>query len=187
MISCAPRLLILSLVVCLSLQTSVQSAEKPPAVGDKAPDFELLSLQGDKVELAKCVKNGPVVLVVLRGHPGYQCPLCTKQFAEFLKTADEFKARHATVLFVYPGPADKLKEYAQEFTKGKESPDHFQFLLDPNYNFTTVYSLRWDAKNETAYPSTFIIDKDQKITFAKVSKTHGGRTKAGEILEALRK
>lgn len=177
---------IVTLLCFFFLAAAANAADAPPKVGDKAPDFQLLNLQGDKIELSKVVKNGPVVLVVLRGYPGYQCPLCTKQFAEFLKAADDFKAANATLLFVYPGPADKLKEYAKEFTQGKDYPDHFQLLLDPNYNFTTVYALRWDAKNETAYPSTFIIDKDQKVTYAKVSKTHGGRTKAAEILKALK-
>ncbi|MFO1020407.1 MAG: peroxiredoxin family protein [Planctomycetales bacterium] len=180
------RYVFASLLSVFCLVAPTLAAEGPPKVGDKAPDFELMNLHGEKVELSKSLKSGPVVLVVLRGYPGYQCPLCSKQFAEFLKVADEFKAAKATVLFVYPGPADKLKEYAQEFTKGKEYPEHFQFLLDPNYNFTTAYALRWDAKNETAYPSTFIIDKGQKVTFAKVSKTHGGRTKAADILKALK-
>lgn len=169
------------------LLTTAHAAEAPPKVGDKAPDFELVSLKGDKVKLSSSIKDGPVVLVVLRGYPGYQCPLCTKQFTEFLKAAEDFKAAHATLFFVYPGPADKLKEYAREFIQGKDDPQHFQLLLDPNYNFTNAYALRWDAKNETAYPSTFIIDKDQRITFAKVSKTHGGRTRAADILSALKK
>lgn len=37
-----------------------------------------------------------------------------------------------------------------------------------------------------AFPSTFLLDKDRKIFFAKISKTHGGRTTAAEIGEALR-
>lgn len=35
-------------------------------------------------------EGGPVVLVVLRGYPGYQCPICTKQLAEFRGKVDEF-------------------------------------------------------------------------------------------------
>ncbi len=89
------------------------------------------------------------------------------------------------MLFVYPGPADKLKAHAGEFAKGKDYPEEFQFLLDPDYTFTDAYGLRWDAKAETAYPSTFVLDGKRKVTFAKVSKTHGDRAKVDEVLKAL--
>ena len=57
--------------------------------------------------------------------------------------------------------------------------------LDPDYKFTNAYHLRWDAKAETAYPSTFVIDAERKVQFAKVSKSHGDRASADEVLEAL--
>ena len=49
-----------------------------------------------------------------------------------------------------------------------------------------AYGLRWDAPNETAYPSTFIVHRDGLIRFAKVSRTHGGRASATEVLAALK-
>ncbi len=169
------------------------AAETPPAVGDKAKDFELAPLVGDeakgkekeKVVLSKQLGAGPVVLVVLRGYPGYQCPLCTRQVAELTGKADDFEKAGARVLLVYPGPADDLKKHAAEFVKGKDYPAHFQLLLDTDYAFTNAYGLRWDAKNETAYPSTFVLDKQGKVLFAKVSKTHGDRAKVADVLKAL--
>lgn len=161
------------------------AAEKPPAVGQEAQDFELAALGGEKTKLSKLTEAGPVVLVVLRGYPGYQCPLCTRQAGEFLAKADLFKKAGATVVLVYPGPADGLKERAGEFVKGKDYPDHFRILLDPDYTFTAAYGLRWDAKNETAYPSTFVVDGGRKVTFAKVSKEHGDRAKVADVLKAL--
>ena len=74
----------------------------------------------------------------------------------------------------------------KEFVKGKDYPSHLHVLLDPDYSFTNAYGLRWDAKNETAYPSAFVIGKDRKVTFAKVSKSHGGRVSATELLGALK-
>lgn len=158
-----------------------------PKVGDKAKDFELAAIGGEKVRLSKLTEKGPVVLVVLRGYPGYQCPICSVQFAEFLGKADELKEAQAQVVFVYPGPAEKLKERAGEFVKGKDYPAHFTILLDPDYAFTHAYGLRWEAKNETAYPSTFVIDSKQKVTYSLVSKTHGGRAKVADVLKTLGK
>lgn len=165
--------------------SSAAPAAKPPAVGDVANDFELPALVGDPVKLSKLTDAGPVVLVVLRGYPGYQCPLCSRQVAEYLGKADAFKKAGATVVFVYPGPGEKLKDKANEFIKGKDYPEHFRFVLDPDYTFTKAYHLRWDAKGETAYPSAFVLDGARKVTFAKVSGGHGDRAAAADVLKAL--
>jgi peroxiredoxin len=157
----------------------------PPKVGDKAPDFSLESVRDKNVELAKLAKKSSVVLVVLRGYPGYQCPICNQQVGDFLKHADDFKKSGSQVVLVYPGPNVGLKERAKEFIADRTIPDHFHLVLDPDFRFTNAYGLRWDAPRETAYPSTFIIDTDQKVLFAHVSKAHGDRTKAKTLLEKL--
>lgn len=161
--------------------------DKPnrPAVGEEAADFELKTLDAETVKLSKLVADGPVVLIVLRGYPGYQCPACTAQMGQFLSNAKKFEALKTRVVMVYPGPADDLKKHADDFVRGKTLPDNFSLALDPDYEFTMAYRLRWEAKNETAYPSTFVIDRERKITFAKISMSHGGRASMDEVLKAL--
>jgi len=159
----------------------------PPDVGDEAEDFELKSLDDEKVQLSKLLEDGPVVLVVLRGFPGYQCPICNQQVGQFLANAEQFDAVKARVVLVYPGPAAGLKKRAEEFIRGKTLPDNVYLLLDPDYEFTRAYRLRWNAPGETAYPSTFVIDEKRKIQFAQVSKTHGGRASAKDVLKVLEK
>jgi peroxiredoxin len=160
---------------------------KAPAVGEKAPDFTLKDVEGKELKLSEALAQGPVVLVMLRGFPGYQCPVCNAQAGEFLGQAQKFRAAGAQVVFVYPGPADRLTEKAKEFLKEKSMPEGFRFLVDPDYAFTNAYSLRWNQPRETAYPSTFVIDKGGIVRFALVSTTHGGRSKAGDVLETLGK
>jgi peroxiredoxin len=130
-----------------------------------------------------------VVLVVLRGWPGYQCPICDRQVNEFVTAKAAFAEAGAQLVFVYPGPAADLKARAAEFRsmKGREWPAEFRYALDPDYAFTDAYGLRWDAPRETAYPSTFIIDAKGVVRFAKVSRTHGDRAKAADVLAELRK
>lgn len=159
---------------------------RPPKAGDVAPDFTLQSLEGTSVELAKVADAGPVVLVVLRGWPGYQCPICTRQVQEFIAQAEAFKARGARVVMVYPGPADKLREHAREFVGDRQWPAEFRLLLDPDFAFTQAYGLRWDAKKETAYPSTFIVGRDRRIRFAHISQSHGDRVSALRALAELK-
>lgn len=161
------------------------AADGPPALGQRAPDFELVGIDGQTVELAALRGQGPVVLVVLRGYPGYQCPICTRQVGELIGAASKFKAQNASVVLVYPGPAGGLRDHAAEFVSGKSLSEPLRLVLDPDYAFTNAYHLRWNAKNETAYPATFVIDQNGKIKFAKVSMTHGGRAATDEILAAL--
>ncbi|MBI2686613.1 MAG: redoxin family protein [Acidobacteria bacterium] len=133
------------------------------------------------------MSKGPVVLIVLRGFPGYQCPYCNRQAQEFIQKSQAFAERGARVVLVYPGPPQNLGEKATEFLANKAMPDHFDLLLDAGYEFTNSYGLRWDAPKETAYPATFVIDREGMVFFSKVVKSHGGRTTAAEILDVLPK
>lgn len=173
--------------VALFVGAGLAMAAAPPGVGEKAPEFVLPSLRGQTVRLSQFTANGPVVLIVLRGFPGYQCPICNRQVHEFLRNADAFNAAGAQVLLIYPGPGQDLKARAEEFAADKTFPNNFHLLLDPDYKFTNLYQLRWDAPRETAYPSTFLIDRRGVVFFARISHSHGGRTTAAEVLEALDK
>lgn len=172
--------------VASPLWSADKEVAKQPAVGDKAADFELSTVDGkEKIKLAEQLKKGPVVLLVLRGFPGYQCPVCEKQVGNYLPRAKAFGAEKATVVMVYPGPAEGLKQHAEDFVRGKTLPENFYLVLDPDYKFTNSYRLRWDAKDETAYPSTIVIGSDSKIRLAKISMSHGGRSKPDEVLKVL--
>lgn len=155
-------------------------------VGEKAPEVEFQPLSGDqKVKLSSLVEKGPVVLVVLRGWPGYQCPICTRQVGEIVAHAQEFQRAGATVVLVYPGPADGLAEHAQEFLKGAALPKPLVMMIDPDYRFTNRFQLRWDEPQETAYPSTFVLDHDRKVTFRKTSFSHGDRADTEKVVAAV--
>lgn len=187
------RHLVFVMLLVASIGSSALADERkvgsndPPAVGDKAPDFKLKDLSDKAVLLSDSVKSGPTVFVVLRGYPGYQCPICAKQFAELLSKAKSFAEAKATLIFIYPGPATDLDKYAKEFIGGRSFPGNFQFVIDPDYKFTELYHLRWNAPAETAYPSTFVVDSKGIVRFSKVSHSHGDRTSSSEILEALAK
>ncbi len=173
---------ILALCVAGLLSTG---AATPLKQGDTAPNFTLRTLDDKPVELHKLTAKSRVVLVVLRGWPGYQCPICERQVQDLMRHASQLKARGVQMLFVYPGPTTQLKAHAQEFLLNKDWPSDFLFVTDPDLTFTTSYGLRWSAPNETAYPSTFIIDRDAKVQFARVSKEHGGRVDSKELLKHL--
>jgi peroxiredoxin len=197
-----PLLLLLAAVADLSAAQAGMAAAQPgmpamaemsapmmgmaPPMGAMAPNFTLKTLDDRSIELQKLTAQAPVVLVVLRGWPGYNCPNCTLQVHDFVQRAAEFRAQNVQVLMVYPGPAEALKAHAQEFLQDKAWPKDFLLVLDPSYAFTNQYGLRWDAPNETAYPSTFVLDREGKVRFAKISRVHGDRVPAATVLEQVR-
>lgn len=164
---------------------SLPMSDSTPKVGEQASDFALADLNGAQVRLSEEIERGPLVLVVLRGWPGYQCPFCTRQFGDYLANAGKFEASGTRVLFVYPGPGEGLKEHAMAFTSTSPLPAGFRVLLDPNYSFTNAYGLRWDAPKETAYPSTFVVGKDRLVMFAQTSRGHGDRVTTAAVLKSL--
>lgn len=167
-------------------QAQVGAEIKALKLGDSAKDFELQPLEGKKkLKLSTLAKDGPVVLVVLRGFPGYQCPLCSRQVNDFREHADEFADLQTKVVLVYPGPAADLKQRAHEFLKNDALPKPLLLVVDPAYKFTNLYGLRWEAANETVYPSAFVLDPERVVKYRKVSKSHGDRAKAEEVLEVL--
>jgi len=88
---------------------------------------------------------------------------------------------------VYPGPAKELQAHAKEFLVDSQWPNAFLFVTDPDFVFTQSYGLRWDAPSETAYPSTFVIDRKGAVQFVKVSKSHADRMSANDALAAVAK
>jgi peroxiredoxin len=163
-------------------------AAEPPKVGEQATDFTLPAVAGQiqgEVKLSEMTERGPVALIVLRGFPGYQCGICSRQVSGLVSSAEKLAAAGVQVLMVYPGPAEGLDRRAEEFLKGATLPAGFTMVIDPDYQFVNQYGLRWDAPRETAYPSTFVINKDRRVVYAQVSKTHGGRAEPKEILGAV--
>lgn len=181
----SPRLRTPRLTVALwcVLLVVASATAQTPAKGAKAPDFTLATPTGSSVRLEQETAKGTTVLVLLRGFPGYQCPYCEKQVHDFVEHSADFAARKVNVLLVYPGPPAELDQRAKEFlAKQAELPANIKLVTDPDYKMTNLYGLRWNAPHETAYPSTFILDKNGKILFEKISHSHGDRTSAQDIL-----
>ncbi len=181
------RALVILLALVLPGIAAFAAVAETPAVGAQAPDFTLQTPLRRAVSMHSLLGKGPLVLIVLRGYPGYQCPFCQRQVHDFITHAPAFAALHARVLLVYPGPAAQLNQRATEFLASESQlPANVVLVTDPDYVATQLYSLRWNAPNETAYPSTFILNKQGKIVFEKISHSHGDRLSAEDALQQLR-
>ena len=175
-----------SVALALFFGVSLFAAAETPDIGEKAPDFTLTTPEGHTLSLSGLTSKGTVVLIVLRGFPGYQCPYCQRQVHDFVTNSDRFAALGVQVLLVYPGPSADLDQRAKEFlAKQNELPANLHLVIDPDYKFTNQYGLRWDAPKETAYPTTFLIDRHDVVFFRKISRAHGDRATADDVLAEL--
>lgn len=177
---------IISLLAASSSHPTTRPLADPPAVGDTAPDFSFTTLDGRSISLSESLRDGPVLLVILRGWVGDQDPTSTRQLRDLLVRARDLSDSDSRVILIYPGPPDQLAAHVSAFIGGFHLPDGFVVALDPGYVFSRTWHLRWDAAGETVYPASFVISKDAIIRFAKISRSHGGRASAGELVEAVK-
>lgn len=187
--------LTLRAVICLlmvSLASPVTGEEEVkielPEIGKRAIDFELPIVGGESfLTLSDEYKQGNVVVVVLRGYPGYQCPLCSTQIGALANRARALTNEAHRVILVYPGKADQLQRHAEQFMGSRSLPDPLIIVRDEDMEMVQQWGLRWEAPHETAYPATFVVDSNGRVRWRKVSKSHGERSSVEEILRELRK
>lgn len=171
-------------VSAAALDGALLASAQIPDVGQQAPEFSLSTLDGQSLSLSSFTRKGTVVLIVLRGYPGYRYPYFTKQVHDFVENADKFRAMGAQVLLVYPGPSADLDQSAREaLARQNPLPGNVHLVTDPDYTFTHQYGLGWDAPQQTAYPSMFLIDGKDVVFYRRVG--HGDRTTALEIITRL--
>ena len=183
------RLILFSFLLLIFGQTLADTNSKVPKISSIFPNFSATTMNGAPFELSKYIEEGTVVVIMLRGYPEAQCPICSTQVAEFIAKAEAFEGQETPVVFIYPGHVKNLNDRAKEFTapleKDEDLPSNFIFVLDNDYAITNLLGLRWDKSKETAFPATFVIDHKSYVQYANVSNSHQGRATADEILEVL--
>jgi peroxiredoxin Q/BCP len=140
--------------------------------GKPAPDFELLTDEGEMVSLSS-LRGRPVVLYF---YPRDDTPGCTKQACGIRDSYDAFRERGAVVLGV---SADTQASHAK-FKSKYGLP--FTLLADPERKIGDAYGVnREDSR--TFERSTFVIDADGNVV--KVMRRVNPELHADQVLEAL--
>lgn len=191
-VRCKQRILILALVFCLGNAGLHGFAGEPiiaqQKVGDRIKDFELPIVgTKDLLSLSEEYRRGPVVVVMLRGYPGYQCQLCLRQVSSLANRSSSLKALAARVILVYPGDSPDLEKRAEKFKGSRRLPAPLVLVRDDQMKTVRAWGLRWDKHHETTYPATYLVDRNGDIRWKKVSRSHAERSTAEEILKELRK
>ena len=147
-------------------------------VGDKAPQFSLVSDSGKKVKL-NSFQGRPVVLYF---YPRDDTPGCTKQACAFRDASQQILDLGAVVLGVSPDDEIAHAKFRDKYSL------NFQLLADPDHKIADSYGA-WREKNMYGKKSmgiqrsTYLIASDG--TVAKVWKKVRVEGHAAQVLEAL--
>jgi peroxiredoxin len=147
--------------------------EKPANKSESAEQIPLrfIALDGTTVDLASFRGKSNVVLVIVKGMPhaynGAFCPGCRAQLNALAANYEQFKARDAEILMVFPGPTDQVPEFlvkGQVDGAGGNPKLPFVLLTDTDLKAVDTLGIRGDL----AKPSTYILDKKGNPVFAYV-------------------
>ena len=146
--------------------------------GKPAPDFELLSDEGDRVKLSQ-FRGQPVVLYF---YPKDDTPGCTTQACGVRDSYGDFGERGAVVLGVSPDSESSHVKFKQKY----DLP--FTLLADPEHEVAEQYGVWVEKKNYgKTYMgierSTFVIDDEGNVK--KIMRRVKPDTHAADVLAAL--
>lgn len=119
-------------------------------IGDKAPNFSLNSMNGEKINLSD-TKGSKIVLLGLF----HICEPCMNQAMELQKIYEKKNEKIAIIGINASGDSrHDVQEYLNSFPKKVTFP----YLLDPEHTTERLFSVR-------ATPVVYIIDKEGVIRF----------------------
>jgi hypothetical protein len=173
----------LALLACV-LPLTLHAA--PPKVGDKAPDFALKTLE-DHCAPERLDRDGKDGARCSARLAGISMPTLHPAGAGLHRVGVWFCVRQGARRHGLSRPGgrpqsarDRVLE-KQAMAEGVCLPYRFKFHDGQRIRFAM------DAPGETAYPSTFVLDRKGVVRFAKISRSHGDRTKSADILEELKR
>jgi peroxiredoxin Q/BCP len=130
-----------------------------PAVGDKAPPFDLPTFPAGRTKLSQFKNKQNIVLYF---YSRDDTPGCTKQACGFRDEIGEFQSVDTVVLGVSTDTVDSHQQFAEKFSLP------FPLLSDEDHAVAEKYGV-WVEKNMYGKKSlgiqraTFLIDKAGKI------------------------
>ena len=136
-----------------------------PMVGDKAPDFSLTSINGDKVSLSQ--HKGSVVVLGLF----HICDPCMNQATEMQKLINEGKTK---AVFLGVNTDGDTKEDVLAYLREFKTKITFPYLIDPAKDVYKKYAQRF-------MPTVLIIDGDGVIRY------RGSATQKDALMAEIKK
>lgn len=145
-----------------------------PNVGDKAPDAELTTRQGDNVKLSSYIGDKIVVLSVVPDVLTRTCELQTKRFS------DELDKKDVIYLTVSRNTVDEFNNW------NEENNLDLMTLSDDSGEFGDRYGLNINlGGDERLTRSVFLIDTDGIIQYKQIVPEVADEPNYDEVLDAI--
>ncbi len=157
-----------SALLVLVTACNTSDLPKPPQVGDRAPEFEALSLDGERT-IALADYAGQTILVNLWAT---WCAPCRFETPYLQSVYEEYRDRGLMIVGVSvdsPSALDQVNDFLEEMEVT------YDILLDPG-------SVSTDAFLPFGYPASYLIDGEGVIRFVRVGPI---AEEDPEFLEAL--
>lgn len=194
----ASMLLIMALVVAVKAQEPGEAVPQGLKVGATAPSINTVDYLGNKVNLKKLLKKGPVVLMFYRGA---WCPYCNKQLMNLQDSLSLINELGGTVIAVTPETIESIDKTVEK-TNAK-----FRIIQDENICIMKAYEVAYELEESVLrrykktgidleqangtdvvnlpVPATYIINQKGKIVYAFFDPDYKKRATVGKILENL--
>ncbi len=147
-----------------------------PAVGDKAPDFNLLDQNQERLELKKLLAKGKVLLVF---YPGDDTPVCTAQLCDYRDHYAGFEKLGVQIYGISISHPDEHsnKKFAEKY--------HFPFPLLNDYDGRVTKAYKVMSIMGMPKRALFLLNRDGTILYKHVESLPIFRRTSDELFKAL--
>src|SRR5688572_25711529 len=154
---------------------STTTAKRPPAVGERAPDFTLPSTSGEEVTLRDFRGERAVLLAFF---PLAFTSTCTTELCAFTEDFDQFEGSGVAVLPISVDSVPTLKEFKAKYNM------HADLLSDFKRDVSRLYGVLIEDRFFSAR-AYFLIDREGIVRWAHIEENPGMRRENSEILERI--
>jgi peroxiredoxin Q/BCP len=148
-----------------------------PDLGDKAPDFNLLDQDQNRIELKKILAKGKVLLVF---YPGDDTPVCTAQLCDYRDHYSGFEKLGVQIYGISISHPDEHtnKKFAEKF--------HFSFPLLNDYDGRVTKAYKVMSIMGSPKRALFLLGQDGTILYKHVETLPIFRRTSDELLKELK-
>lgn len=146
-------------------------------IGQKAPDFNLLDQNRERVVLSKALSKGKILLVF---YPGDDTPVCTAQLCDYRDHYEEFKKLGVQI---YGISISNIIENHEKFAHKYQFP--FPLLNDYDSRVTKEYGVM--SFMGVPKRALFLIGEDQAILYKHVEFLPIFRRTSEELVKEISK
>lgn len=167
--------------------------------GDAAPSFTLPDHQGNTVNLADLLANGPVLINFYRGE---WCPYCNLELRAYQSQLDRIQKATASLIAISPMLPDNSLDIAQKnqlafpvlSDVGNKVAAEFGLVFTVDTRIQAMYlerlgndlpTLNGDDSFTLPLPATYLIGQDGTIIYAYVNADYRLRADPEDVLAVL--